>query len=151
MNVLKLFWRLKLAIPLAVFLIVSVLLFFYPRPKFAEAATVTILTSGAGTGNQTWNVPSDWNNSNNTVACIGSGGNGAAGSNSISGAGGGSGVGASTTNITLTPGGTATYSIGAAATTTGVSNAVAGARVTFFNGAASSSASLTCDWGKFAN
>lgn len=113
----------------------------------AYAAT-SFLTSSPGTGNQTFSVPVDWNNSNNQVACIGSGGTGGlGGSTSVQGGGGGGGAYASTTNITLTPGGTAIYAIGASATST-AAGATAGSRETYFNGTASSTASLTCDWGR---
>src|SRR5262249_52711360 len=97
--------------------------------------------------NQTWNVPSDWNSANNTIECIGSGGSGFQGSASVA-PGGGGGAYAAISNLTLTPGGTATYSIGASATSAVVTTSVAQARETYFNGTASSSASLTCDWGR---
>lgn len=139
----------------------SLIVVYFPQPTAAIACgfgtdngsgvCVGALTANPGAGNQTFSVPSDWNSLNNSVECIGSGGKGANGAAGQGGGGGGSGAYAGITNLTLTPGGTATYRIGASATTTAVTNAVAGARVTFFNGAASSSASLTCDWGKFAN
>lgn len=113
-----------------------------------KADAQTFLTTGAGTGNQTWNVPADWNNSVNQVACIGSGGGGG---KNINGPGsGGGGAYASTTNITLTPGGTATYAIGASATTSEASSTPGMSRETYFNGSASSTASLSCAWGKRA-
>lgn len=116
--------------------------------KTAYAQTTTFLTGSPGTGNQTWSVPADWNNSNNQVACIGSGGGGG---KDVNGAGsGGGGAYASTTNITLTPGGTAIYAIGASATTSESTTSPAMARETYFNGTASSSASLSCSWGKKA-
>ena len=53
----------------------------------AAAATTIILTSGT-----TWTVPADWNNSANSVECIGAGGNGgtpsAVGTNATGGGGG---------------------------------------------------------------
>lgn len=109
------------------------------------AQTTSFLTTGAGTGPQTWNVPTDWNNSNNQVACIGSG----SFANSGGGVGGGGGAYASTSNIVLTPGGTALYSIGASASSTSVVPTVTPARVTYFNGVSSSTASVECDWGTF--
>lgn len=122
--------------------------FGYPN---AAGQCVGFLIASPGTGNATFNVPSDWNSTNNQVACIGSGGSGAAGAGNTSpGGGGGGGAYASTTNLSLTQGGTATYSIGASATTTTTSLAVAGVRETYFNGTASSTASLTCDWGRFS-
>ena len=148
---------------LGTFLVLSLLFvtgFSFPR----EARAVTcgfgseiagglcqgFLTSNPGSGDQSWTVPGDWNNSNNSVACIGSGGTGADGvTDTASGAGGGGGAYASTTNLTLS--GSVTYRIGASATTTSAANGPAGARVTFFDGTSSSTASLTCDWGKMAN
>lgn len=115
---------------------------------------IVFLTSNPGKGNQSWSVPSDWNNANNQVACIGSGANGTStvlrAGELLAGGGSGSGGGAyaSTTNITLTPGGTATYAIGASATNTIQTNDWAASRVTYFNSTASSTASVTCDWGQ---
>lgn len=74
-------------------------------------ATFIFLTTGS---NATFNVPADWNNFNNTIEVIGGGGGGSssvlAGS---TGAGGGGAAYAKITNLTLTPSGTATYTIGA--------------------------------------
>lgn len=99
-------------------------------------ATVSFLTSPTGS-NQTYNVPSDWNSSNNTVEVIGAGGGGAK-SNTSGGAAGGGGGGAYSkqTNISLTPGGTATYRIGsggAVQTSSGTAGNAGGD--TWFNGA----------------
>ena len=71
-------------------------------------ATMTIyLTSGTS-----WSVPTDWNNSSNTIEVIGGGG-GAAGSGNGSGAGGGGGGAYSAiTNVSLAPGATLSYAIG---------------------------------------
>lgn len=112
----------------------------HPETAFAQ----TFLVGGPGTGNQTWNVPADWNSTNNQIACVGSGGIGG-----FQVGGGGGGAWASTTNVSLTPGGTATYAIGASATTSTNSAAVGMVRETYFNGTASSSASLSCSYGKF--
>lgn len=73
-----------------------------------EFATVTFLTSPTGS-NQTYSVPSDWNSSNNSVETIGGGGGG----HRNKGGGGGGGGYSKQTNISLTPGGSATYRIGA--------------------------------------
>jgi len=69
------------------------------------AYTVIVITS-----TQTWNVPSDWNNSDNFIECIGPGGDGSTSSNS--GGGGGGGAYAKKNNVTLTPGGTASVVVG---------------------------------------
>lgn len=109
--------------------------------------TQVILTSNPGTGNQTWTVPSDFS-STNTIECIGSGGDGTVGG-SAAGSGGNGGSGgayARITNLSLTPGGSVTYAIGAHATTTGSM-----ANETYFNNTASSTASLSCAFGKLGN
>jgi len=63
-----------------------------------DTATVVVLTSGT-----TWNVPSDWNSSDNTIEAIGAGGNGAlAIGSSTAGGGGGGGEYRKSANITLT-------------------------------------------------
>lgn len=75
---------------------------FYP--KIAFAAT-TFITSGT-----TWNVPADWNSSNNSIEAVGCGGDGSVES-STSQAGGGGGAYAKTTNQTLTPSSTVNIQI----------------------------------------
>lgn len=59
-----------------------------------------------------WAVPADWNSLSNSVECIGSGGGSGSASGGGSEAGGGGGAYAKVSNITLTPGGTAAFSIG---------------------------------------
>lgn len=141
-----------------VLLIISLVVFvsfISPREVFAttcDAGTptgtncVVLLTTGSGAGPQTWNVPLDWNSSSNQIAAIGSGATGCKGTNG--GSGGGGGAYASTTNITLTAGGTAQYAIGASASSSGQTNATELSRVTYFNGSSSSTASVTADWGR---
>lgn len=79
-----------------------------------DFATVTFLTTTSAS-NQTWTVASDWNSSDNTVTVIASGASGgtrggSTASSTSAAATGGSGAGCSQqTNITLTPGGSATY------------------------------------------
>ncbi len=69
--------------------------------------TVVFLTTGTS-----WTVPSNWNSSNNTIEVIGGGGGGAklAG---VSGGGGGGGAYSKVTDVTLVPGSTVSYSVGA--------------------------------------
>jgi hypothetical protein len=93
----------------------------YPELQY-DFATVTFLT-GTNAANQSWAVPSDWNNANNLVSVIASGASGGArtgassGSTTTSRASGGGGGGCSQqANITLTPGGTATYRLPAGGT-----------------------------------
>ncbi len=70
--------------------------------------------------NQTFTSPSDWNNSNNTIECIGAGASGAAthGSTTTTATGGGAGAYSSISKLTFaTPGTTtATYRIGSGGT-----------------------------------
>lgn len=100
--------------------LVSVLVFgTLAYPQQADAAMI-VLTSGTS-----FTVPSDWNSSNNSIHVIGGGG---AGSISASGAGGGGGGGYSmTANVTLTPGNTVTYAVGAGGATGGLSGGNGGA------------------------
>jgi len=63
--------------------------------------TTIVLTTGT-----TWLVPVDWNNTSNTVYCIGAGGTGSAGG------GGGGGACAFTANIGLVPGAIVSYQLG---------------------------------------
>lgn len=82
-----------------------------------DFATVTFLTSPTGS-NQTYTSPSDWNNSNNTIELLASGGTGASSSNVLQHkTGGGGGEYGATTNFSFaTPGTTtATYRIAALA------------------------------------
>lgn len=74
--------------------------------------TTIYLMSGS-----TWQVPADWNNSNNTIEVIGGGGGGGAGgSDGAAGGGGGGGGGggayAKISNTTLTPGASVALSVG---------------------------------------
>ena len=79
-------------------------------------STVVFLTS---TGSHTWSVPADFNNSDNTVECIGGGATGArANSGTVGGRGGGGGGYARKTNVALTPSGTVSYYVGAASADT---------------------------------
>jgi hypothetical protein len=93
--------------------ILSFVLLISLVPFEVQAATGTktiFLTTNPGAGNQTWNVPSDWNSSNNTIECIGSGGTGGVATHgSATGQGGGGGAYSEGINLSLTAGGTATY------------------------------------------
>ena len=101
--------------------------------SFAFVGIQTILTSGTS-----WTVPSDWNSSNNTIECIGAGGTGGSGNTTDPGSGGGGGAYAQISNLSLTPSGSAAYVIAAGGSESD----------TYFNGVASSSASLSCAGGK---
>lgn len=98
------------------------------------ATVIFLTTTGAGT----WTVPSDWNSSSNTIECLGAGGSGNGGS-----AGGGAGGGAysAISNLSLTPGGSASYSVGAAVLSTDGAD-------TWFNGGALVLSSVGAKGGK---
>jgi hypothetical protein len=82
---------------------------FDPSVGIATGGPQTIfLTSGTS-----WTVPSDWNSSNNTIEVIGGGGGGGGGS-SAEGDGGAGGGYSIKSNVTLTPGASVTYAVGAA-------------------------------------
>lgn len=98
--------------------------------------TIVYLISGS-----TWIVPNCWNNANNKVETVASGGSGAASSTlgPTFATGGGGGSYSAQTNITLTKGASVTYQIGAAGTAV-VDNSGTGTpgvpgNDTWFNGA----------------
>lgn len=74
-----------------------------------DFATVRFLTGTSGS-NQTDTVPSDWNSANNSIETIASGGGAAAaGAAAGSSSGGGGAAYSKATNVSLTPGSSATY------------------------------------------
>ena len=75
-------------------------------PLQAHAATIMFLTSGSF-----WIVPPDWSPANNSIECLGAGGNGSAGNSTNPGAGGGGGSYAKITNQVLTPGSTVNIAV----------------------------------------
>lgn len=115
---------------------------------FVEYAVTTTLTSPTGS-NQTYSVPADWNNAINTVECIGGGASGGAvrvnTGISVASGGGGGGYGIYA-NLSLSPGGSATYQIGATAagvTVSTVTNAPGNAgNSTWFDGTTYAGASV---------
>jgi len=68
----------------------------------------------------TWTVPKSWNNSNNSVSCIGGGGGGGANTGGAATGGGGGGARAISNNISLTIGASIPVSIGAGGAINGV-------------------------------
>src|SRR6202521_1857034 len=96
--------------------------------------TVVLTTTGTG---QTWTVPADWNNLSNTITVISAGGNGAVGAAATGGGGGGGGGISVATNVNLS-GGTASFQVGTAGGTTGVS----GTGASWFNGTATNACSV---------
>lgn len=119
-----------------------VMLLVVPGEVFA---TTVFLTSGTS-----WNTPADWDNAANSIECIGSGADGRPASDVTFSGGGGGGGGAYAKITNLTISGAITYQIGASATSTSVTPNTARVRETYFNGTASSSASLSCSWGKYS-
>ena len=85
------------------------LIFFEQLVRNDRPSNTQFLTAGSGT----WTVPADWNNSNNTIECIGGGGGGRASAGLAPGAGGGGGAYSLINNLTLTPGATVAYRTGA--------------------------------------
>ena len=77
------------------------------------------------TGTHTWIVPFDWNNSSNTIEVLGGGGSATGyGGNYDAGSGGGYAI---KTNLSLTPGASITYNVGAAGGNTWFNGATIGA------------------------
>jgi len=88
------------------------------------------------TGLNTWTVPSDWNNANNTIECIGGGGSGGAASGSRCSASGGAGGGyGKISNVTLTPGASVSYGVGAGGAAVSATSAGNAGGDTWFNAA----------------
>lgn len=82
--------------------------------------SVTFITSGT-----TWTVPSDWNNSNNSLECVGGGGSGSALNqvcpcNVLQGDGGGGGAYSKVVNQTYTASASRTVAVGSVAGDTSV-------------------------------
>jgi len=86
---------------------------FPPKVRETHAAPVqVVLTSAQGSS---WDVPSTWDDTNNTVEVIGGGaggGGGGTGGSRDPGGGGGGGAYAKSSNIDLNPGGTVDIQIG---------------------------------------
>jgi hypothetical protein len=86
-------------------------LFFETLVRNNPPSRIIVLTRDAGT---TWVVPSDWNNTNNSISLIAGGGGGSGGFvGGVGGAGGGGGEFSSSSNMTLTPGTAIPITIGA--------------------------------------
>lgn len=99
---------------------------------------IVILTDTGGLSS--WTVPDDWNDANNSVACIGGGGAGGGGTGSHGGGGGGGGAFSYVQNLTLTPGASVSYRVGAGGVGSG-GNGTSGGD-TWFNGATLAAASI---------
>ena len=97
-----------------------------------------------------WTVPSDWNSASNTIECLAGGGGGAGNASSAAGSGAGAGQYSSISNLSLTPGGTVAFGVGAAGTGGASSSPYGGSNGgdTWFNGTSLSSASVSAGGGK---
>jgi hypothetical protein len=127
---------------------ISIFTWGVPLPEAHAASTVKVfLTASPGIGNQTWTIPSDFG-SLVKLECIGSGGTGFSNTTKGGNAGGGGAYASTTvTNTIFAPGVSITYAVGASATTTALDPAAA----TYFDGVATTSAALACDYGKFSS
>ena len=94
--------------------------------------TVILTTTGSVLS---WTVPDDWNDADNSIHCIGAGGAGRTATTNNAGGGGGAGAYAAISNLNLTPAGSVSYRVGAAA-----SQASGGD--TWFNGASLGASSV---------
>lgn len=82
------------------------------KVHYSDEKTIT-LTSGSS-----WEVPDDWNSSDNTIEVLGGGGGGASVASGVdeSGGGGGGGGYSKSTNVALTAGATITINVGSGGT-----------------------------------
>lgn len=80
--------------------------------KAGATKRFVIKTVGSGS----WTVPSDWYDGDNTIECIGGGSAGRYSTSSQSASGGGGGAYSRKNNLTLTPGTSVSYYVGAGAT-----------------------------------
>ncbi len=120
------------------FLMFSACILLLPTTPGAALAqnTVIFLTSGTS-----WTVPSNWNNANNTVEVIGSGG---AHKSSSATAGAGGGSYSKANNLALTPGSSVPYNIG-------ISGLASPGESTWFGSTTRSSAPVAATGGCNAN
>ena len=124
------------------------LMFFDSLVRGKQPFTIVFLTTGT-----TWTVPADWNNSKNTIECIGGGGGGVDGSVAASGAGGSGGGGAysSLANLALTPGTDVLYQVGTGGSRAAVGAAAGSGGDTYFNGTSVAASSVGATGGGGAN
>lgn len=107
----------------------------------------TVLTSGSS-----WTVPSNWNNADNIIRVIGGGGGGGNAKKppgNYGAGGGGGGAYSRRSNLTLTPGSSVSYSIGASGSISTVGGGASGGAGgdTWFNGASCAGASVCAKGG----
>ncbi len=99
----------KIFLTLSIFIL---FLFFVPSASAITNYVVITTSYTDSCGSNCFTVPSDWNNSSNSIEIIGAGGNGAAGTTTTSGGGGGGGGYAKATNQSYTPGSTVSFTLG---------------------------------------
>lgn len=119
-----------------------------PEVSGGSSSPVTVfLTSGTS-----WTVPADWNDADNTIELIGGGGGGSSVDPVAYGVGGGGGAYAAISNLSLTPGASITYAVGAggAGGLNGGSNGANGGD-TWFNGATCAGSSVCAKGGARGN
>lgn len=88
---------------------------FPPPVKRTQAVPIMVILTSADTS--PWDVPSTWDDTNNTIEVVGGGaggGGGGTGGGQSPAGGGGGGAYATISNLDLTPGGTVTFDVGAA-------------------------------------
>lgn len=108
--------------------------------------TVIFLTNTAAS--QTWTVPSDWNDTNNSIECIGGGGGGLGGAFAYNAGSGGGGY-SKTTNLALSLGASIAYQVGAGGTPHASTPTVGGD--SWFNGASLGASSVGAKGGGAAS
>src|ERR1035437_656430 len=99
--------------------------------------TQIFLTSGT-----TWTVPTDWNNSNNSIECLGGGGGGSSQNNGASSSGASGGGYGKVSNITLTPSSTVNYAVGVGGTAGNAGLGGGNGGDTYFNAASYAAATV---------
>jgi hypothetical protein len=106
---------------------------YYQPPTLTGVSVGTLTQIFLTAGTTSWVVPSNWDNTVNSIEGLGCGGNGSQGTATTGGAGGGGGEYRKKSTVTLTPGNTITISVpvgGSSTGTTGTTTAT-----TFVSGA----------------
>lgn len=102
-------------------------------------------------GTSTWTVPTDWNNSNNKIHCIGAGQAGGESNASGRSYGGAGGDYARVENLTLTPGASENYNVATSSTYTGGNQTADAADDTWFGGTGVGDADVVAAGGGSSN
>jgi hypothetical protein len=108
-------------------------------PRLAQGAVIFLTVGNNGTP---WTVPANWNTTNNSIQCIGGGAAGRSNINFGDGrSGGGAGAYSAVQNLTLTPGSSIQFIVGAGGTVS-MNNPANSGGDTWFNGATLASSSV---------